>query len=80
MMWNSMRREFPKTLRIPYSLEMKWQPTPVFLPGKPHGQRNLAGHSPWGLKIVRHNLATKQQQIALYSYFFTLFLKVIFVH
>ena len=21
----------------------KWQPTPVFLPGKSHGQRNLAG-------------------------------------
>ena len=28
----------------------KWQPTPVFLPGKFHGQRSLAGHSPWGLK------------------------------
>ena len=26
----------------------KWQPTPVFLPGKFHGQRSLAGHSPWG--------------------------------
>ena len=25
-------------------------PTPVFLPGKPHGQRSLAGDSPWGLK------------------------------
>ena len=24
----------------------KWQPTPVFLPGKSHGQRSLAGHSP----------------------------------
>ena len=23
-----------------------WQPTPVFLPGKSHGQRSLAGHSP----------------------------------
>jgi len=23
-----------------------WQPTPVFLPGKSHGQRNLAGHTP----------------------------------
>ena len=22
----------------------KWQPTPVFLPGKPHGQRNLVGY------------------------------------
>jgi len=24
----------------------KWQPTPVFLPGKFHGQRNLVGYSP----------------------------------
>ena len=23
---------------------------PVFLPGKFHGQRSLAGYSPWGLK------------------------------
>ena len=28
----------------------KWQPTPVFLPGKFHGQRNLAGYSSWGHK------------------------------
>ena len=27
-----------------------WQPTPVFLPGKPHGQRSLAGYSPQGHK------------------------------
>ena len=26
----------------------KWQPTPVFLPGKPHRQRSLVGCSPWG--------------------------------
>ena len=26
----------------------KWQPTPVFLPGKVHGQRSLEGCSPWG--------------------------------
>ena len=36
----------------------KWQPTPVFLPGRSHGQRSLAGYSPWGLG---HSLATKQQ-------------------
>ena len=23
-----------------------WQPTPIFLPGKFHGQRSLAGYSP----------------------------------
>ena len=26
----------------------KWQPTPVFLPGKSHAQRSLVGYSPWG--------------------------------
>ena len=38
-------------------------PTPVFLPGKSHGQRSLAGYSLWGREGVRHGLATKQQQI-----------------
>ena len=28
----------------------KLQPTPVFLPGKSHGQRSLVGYSPWGRK------------------------------
>ena len=32
--------------KIPWS--RKQQPTPVFLPGKSHGQRILAGYSPWG--------------------------------
>ena len=27
-----------------------WQPTPVFLPGKFHGQRSLVGYSRWGGK------------------------------
>ena len=27
-----------------------WQSTPVFLPGESHGQRSLAGYSPWGHK------------------------------
>ena len=27
-----------------------WQPTPAFLPQEAHGQRNLAGYSPPGLK------------------------------
>ena len=30
----------------------KWQPTPVFLPGKSHGQRGLVGYSPWGHKVT----------------------------
>ena len=28
----------------------KWQPTPVFLSGKLHGQRSLVDYSPWGCK------------------------------
>ena len=28
----------------------QWQPTPVLLPGKSHGQRSLVGYSPWGRK------------------------------
>ena len=34
--------------KIPWS--RKWQPTPVFLPGESHGQRNLADYSPQGRK------------------------------
>ena len=34
--------------KIPW--RRKWQPTPVFLPGEFHGQRNLVGCSPWGHK------------------------------
>ena len=34
--------------KIPQS--RKWQPAPVFLPGKFHGQRTLMGHSPWSHK------------------------------
>ena len=32
------------------SWRRKWQPTPIFLPGKSHGQRSLVGYSPWGRK------------------------------
>ena len=35
-------------LGIPWKRE--WLPTPVFLPGEFHGQRNLAGYSPSGHK------------------------------
>ena len=34
--------------KIPQS--RKWQPTPIFLPGKYHRQRSLEGYSPWGCK------------------------------
>ena len=31
-------------------LRRAWQPTPVSSPGESHGQRSLAGYSPWGHK------------------------------
>ena len=31
-------------------------------PGKSHGQRSLAGYSPWGRKRVRHDLVTEQEE------------------
>ena len=34
--------------KVPWRRKM--QPTPVFLPGKFHGLRSLAGYSPWGCK------------------------------
>ena len=43
------RRAFNLWVRkIPW--RRKWQPTPVFLPGKSHGQRSLVGYSLWGCK------------------------------
>ena len=45
--------------KIPW--RRKWQPTPVFLPGKSHGQRNLVCCSPWECKRVGHDLVTKHQ-------------------
>ena len=43
----------------------KWQPTPVFLPGKSHGQMSLMDYSPWGHKRVGNDLAAKQQHNGL---------------
>ena len=43
------RYEFdPWVRKIPWSREQ--QSTLVFLPGQSHGQRTLAGHSPWNCK------------------------------
>ena len=38
----------PWVVKIPW--RRKWQPISVFLPGKSHGWRSLAGYSPWGGK------------------------------
>ena len=55
------RRGFhPWVRKIPW--RRKWQPTPVFLPGKFHGQRRLAGCGPQGHRRAGHILETQQQQ------------------
>jgi len=42
--WSSI----PGLGKIPWRRE--WLPTPIFLPGEFHGQRNLVGYSPWDRK------------------------------
>ena len=42
--------------KIPWRRE--WQHTPVLLPGESHGQRSLAGYSPWGHKESEQDWAT----------------------
>ena len=51
----------------------KWQPTAVFFPGKSHGQRSLAGYSPWGCKesdttqqLNSNNILTVQDNTELW--------------
>ena len=40
----------------------KWQPTPVFLPGKSHGQRSLVGYSLWGRRKVKYERLNNHHQ------------------
>ena len=40
-----------------------WQLTPVFLPGESHGQRTLAGYSPWGRKKLNTTEATEHTHV-----------------
>ena len=44
LLWNFLRLIH----QIPW--RRKWQPTPVFMPGKSRGLRSLVGYSPWGCK------------------------------
>ena len=51
-------RFHPWVRKIPW--ERKWQPTPVFLPGKSQGERNLAGRlQSMGSQRVRHDWRTE---------------------
>ena len=38
----------PWVRKIPWS--RRWPPTPVFMTGKPHGERSVVGYSPQGCK------------------------------
>ena len=48
-----------RTLGWEDPLEKKMATSPVSLPGKSHGQRNLVGYSPWGYKSLDVTLVTK---------------------
>ena len=62
----------PWVRKIPWS--RKWQPTPVFLPGKFCGQRSLTGYSPWSHR-VRHDWVTEHTPNTN-----LLFLRISFLH
>ena len=44
----------------------EWQPTAVFLLRKFCGQRNLAGCSPWGCKVLDVTEQLTQQSVSIY--------------
>ena len=48
----------------------KWQPTPVVLPGKSHGQRSLAGYSPWSYREldITEQLNNNNNEVKLNPY------------
>ena len=50
----------PRVQKIPWS--RKWQPTPVFLPGKSHGQRSLAGCRP-----LHHGESDMTEQLSMFK-------------
>ena len=44
--WPAMQETEMPSLGQKIPWRRKWKPTPVFLPGKSHGQRSLVGYSP----------------------------------
>ena len=53
-------RSDPRVTKLPWG--RKWLCTPVIFPGNSHGQRSLAGYSPWACKRAKQNWTSKQQQ------------------
>ena len=66
----------PWVRKIPW--RRKWQPSPVFLPGKSHGQGGLTGYRLWGHKRVGHDLVIKQQYLCWRKTWWLVFGIVIF--
>ena len=61
----------------------RWQPAPVFLPGKFHGQRSRVSYSPWGWKeldAAEHTHKHKEQFMELFCSFALLFIVNHFSH
>ena len=56
----------PWVKKIPW--RRAWQPTPVFLPGESHGQRNLAGCSPVGCKELDKTEVISQTHVHTYNW------------
>ena len=52
------RRGFDPCIEITWN--RAWLPTPVFLPWESHGQKSLAGYSPWGCKESDKTEVTQQ--------------------
>ena len=50
----------PWVRKIPW--RRKWQPAPIFLPGKSDQQKHLVGNSPWSCKRIGHNVVIKEEQ------------------
>ena len=59
----------PWIRKIPW--RRKWHSTLIFLPGESHGQRNLAGYSPWGCKEL-----DTTEQLNTHTHFFDIFSQV----
>ena len=62
------------------SWRRKWQPTPLFLPGKSHGQKSLAGYSPKSRKEsdmtewlnIHHHHAVIKYMLLSYKFLYSL--------
>ena len=69
------RRFSPWVRKIPW--RRAWQPTPVFSPRESHGQRSLAGYSPWDCK---ESDMTKQLIMHAHNYYiFQLFSGTVYI-